>query len=357
MFVFSVCFFCFAIFLVFFCAFSFLFQGFLRVWQRGKSLFFSGFLALLPKKKGLEGQGNNFEYDGIATLRFAFSIYWGAAVSASGKSTEWEHAVALLEDRGGWGLKQHDLNVAWTTMRIWMGQHTIPFKPSFPCSFQKTLVPFSGKKKEPKPKLLGPDILWWGGPFSTWRGWRDIPGFRRDIPEAPDKSEKKSLCSIFVPYFCKSKQFFLDCLKMSEISWKRSHANCLQLPEIRSPKLPEKGPTRYTKRLVRVRTPKMSLPLSCVSLLCLRYTLSLSISFPGVCHWKHQGKPHKNTKDFLTVRTHKSPAKIRKSTQKHQGNSQEEKDQGNRTTKEKKDRVLLNIITRVKLLPRDRTFS
>ena len=33
---------------------------------------------------------------------------------------------------------------------------------------------------------------------------RDIPGFCRDIPEVPEKFEKKSLCSIFVPYTVKS---------------------------------------------------------------------------------------------------------------------------------------------------------
>ena len=54
----------------------------------------------------------------------------------------------------------------------------------------------SGTKKEPKPKLLSPDIFWWGGGLP-----RDIPGFCRDIPEAPEKFEKKSLGSILVPYF------------------------------------------------------------------------------------------------------------------------------------------------------------
>ena len=70
---------------------------------------------------------------------------------------------------------------------------------------------FSGKKKEPKPKLLGPDILGWGGGLPREGGggkkfgmsletreiklfWRDIPGFCR-----PEKFEKKSLGSIFVP--------------------------------------------------------------------------------------------------------------------------------------------------------------
>ena len=67
---------------------------------------------------------------------------------------------------------------------------------------------FSGKKREPKPKLLGMGILRWGGSFPR-EGvgaekfhmsletreiklfWRDIPGFCRDIPEAPEKFEKK----------------------------------------------------------------------------------------------------------------------------------------------------------------------
>ena len=66
----------------------------------------------------------------------------------------------------------------------------------------------SGTKKEPKPKLLSPDIFWWGGGLPCERVgakkfgmsletqgiklfWRDIPGFCRDIPEAPEKFEKK----------------------------------------------------------------------------------------------------------------------------------------------------------------------
>ena len=66
----------------------------------------------------------------------------------------------------------------------------------------------SGAKKEPKPKLLSPDIFWWGGGLPRegvgakkfgmsleTQGiklfWRDIPGFGRDIPEAPEKFEKK----------------------------------------------------------------------------------------------------------------------------------------------------------------------
>ena len=68
--------------------------------------------------------------------------------------------------------------------------------------------PGSGKKNEPKPKLLSPDIFRWGGGLPRegvgakkfgmsleTQGiklfWRDIPGFCRDIPEAPEKFEKK----------------------------------------------------------------------------------------------------------------------------------------------------------------------
>ena len=66
------------------------------------------------------------------------------------------------------------------------------------------LSPKSGKKKEPKPKLFGPDIFGWGGlprervgakKFDTSLETReiklfgrDIPGFCRDIPELPEKS-------------------------------------------------------------------------------------------------------------------------------------------------------------------------
>ena len=66
----------------------------------------------------------------------------------------------------------------------------------------------SGTKKEPKPKLFGPDIFRWGGGLPRERVGakkfdsslktreiklfgRDIPGFCRDIPGAPEKFEKK----------------------------------------------------------------------------------------------------------------------------------------------------------------------
>ena len=66
----------------------------------------------------------------------------------------------------------------------------------------------SGTKKEPKPKLFGPDIFQWGRGLPRERVGakkfdrsletreiklfgRDIPGFCRDIPGAPEKFEKK----------------------------------------------------------------------------------------------------------------------------------------------------------------------
>ena len=78
--------------------------------------------------------------------------------------------------------------------------------------------PPSGTKKEPKPKLLSPDIFWWGGGLPRegvgakkfgmsleTQGiklfWRDIPGFCRDIPEAPEKFEKKMFGFNFWPLF------------------------------------------------------------------------------------------------------------------------------------------------------------
>ena len=68
----------------------------------------------------------------------------------------------------------------------------------------------SGKKKEPKPKLFGPDIFQWGrGLPREWVGTkkfdmsletqgielfgRDIPGFCPDIPGVPEKFEKKKV--------------------------------------------------------------------------------------------------------------------------------------------------------------------
>ena len=74
----------------------------------------------------------------------------------------------------------------------------------------------SWKKKEPKPKLFGPDIFGWGGGLPReWVGakkfgmsletreiklfWRDIPGFCRDIPAVPEKFEQKKFVFKFRP--------------------------------------------------------------------------------------------------------------------------------------------------------------
>ena len=79
------------------------------------------------------------------------------------------------------------------------------------------LSQLSGKKKEPKPNLFGPDIFGWGGGLPRERvgakkfgmsfetqgnqtSWRVLSWeFGRDIPEAPEQFEKDSLCSIFGP--------------------------------------------------------------------------------------------------------------------------------------------------------------
>ena len=95
--------------------------------------------------------------------------------------------------------------------------------PNRPFSATKSLVycffpalSFSGTKKEPKPKLLSPDIFWWGGGLPRERVgakkfgmsletqgiklfWWDIPGFCRGIPEAPEKFEKKMFGFNFWP--------------------------------------------------------------------------------------------------------------------------------------------------------------
>ena len=81
------------------------------------------------------------------------------------------------------------------------------------CDAARCVPPFGrvyGKKNEPKPKLFGPDIFGWGGGLpregvgpekfdmsietrETKLFWLDIPGFCRDIPEAPEKFEKKKV--------------------------------------------------------------------------------------------------------------------------------------------------------------------
>ena len=74
----------------------------------------------------------------------------------------------------------------------------------------------SGKKKEPKPKLFGPDVFGWGGGLphegvgAKKFGMsletreikllsRDIPGFCRETLGRPKSLRKKSSCSILVP--------------------------------------------------------------------------------------------------------------------------------------------------------------
>ena len=65
------------------------------------------------------------------------------------------------------------------------------------------LVPKSGKKKEPKPKLFGPDIVGWGGglpregvgakKFGMSFETQGKQTFWRDIPGVPEKFEKQKL--------------------------------------------------------------------------------------------------------------------------------------------------------------------
>ena len=101
---------------------------------------------------------------------------------------------------------------------------------------------FSGRKKEPKPKLFGPDIFQWGRGLPRERVGakkfdtsletreiklfgRDIPGFCRDIPGAPEKFDKKNVCVQFpFPRFA-----LID----SQIRTNRLiHANRLRVPEL-----------------------------------------------------------------------------------------------------------------------------
>ena len=108
-----------------------------------------------------------------------------------------------------------------------------PFPRSHSVAGQPSLKPFpeneafSGTKKEPKPKLLSPDIFWWGGGLPRegvgakkfgmsleTQGiklfWRDIPGFCRDIPEAPEKFEKKMFGFNFWPLPFGETQLFAE---------------------------------------------------------------------------------------------------------------------------------------------------
>ena len=108
----------------------------------------------------------------------------------------------------------------------------------------------SGKKKETKPKLFGPDIFRWDrglpregvgakkfGMSLETQGkqnfWRDVPGFFRDFSGIcrgrPGSLRKRSLCSIFVPLqndTCRiatnnsQGQFFFNSLHALTFAWR-----------------------------------------------------------------------------------------------------------------------------------------
>ena len=76
----------------------------------------------------------------------------------------------------------------------------------------------SGKKKEPKPKVFGPDIFGWGGgglhagvgtkkfgmSFEIQGNqtfWQDIPGFLEGCSGVPEKFEKKEFVLDFLTRF------------------------------------------------------------------------------------------------------------------------------------------------------------
>ena len=83
------------------------------------------------------------------------------------------------------------------------------FNAKFPGKYEKNIHKmFLESRQSNKPKLFGPDIFGWGGRlpregvearkfgvyFETQGNQtfgRDIPGFCRDIPELPEKLEKK----------------------------------------------------------------------------------------------------------------------------------------------------------------------
>ena len=102
-----------------------------------------------------------------------------------------------------------------------MSAVSVPGNISVRIDFEKSPLPFpwrvfwilirgctSVKKKEPKPKLFGPDIFRWGGGLpregvgakkfgmsleaqANQTFWQDILEFGRDIPGVPEKFEKK----------------------------------------------------------------------------------------------------------------------------------------------------------------------
>ena len=126
----------------------------------------------------------------------------------------------------------------------------------------------SGAKKEPKPKLLSPDIFWWGGGLPRegvgakkfgmsleTQGiklfWRDIPGFCRDIPEAPEKFEKKMFGFNFWPLVV-----FLPPRPRTKSCWLEVDQE-LVLRTPRPATEPRNGPTwNFHKKKYRKNTPR-----------------------------------------------------------------------------------------------------
>ena len=70
-----------------------------------------------------------------------------------------------------------------------------------------------------------------------------------------------------------------------------------------------------------------------------QFPLATSLSFFSLVFSKITRKTSKMSRIFLALRTPKSLGKYRENAQKDQGNSQQEKQQGNKNIKEKKDRV------------------
>ena len=110
-----------------------------------------------------------------------------------------------------------------TTCSIWTsqagGQEQTALRWELRCSDRQRsqIQSVSGKKKEPKPKLFGPDFFRWGRGLrregvgakkfgmsfetqETQLFGQDIPGFCRDIPGfADEKFEKKKVWVQFLP--------------------------------------------------------------------------------------------------------------------------------------------------------------
>ena len=118
---------------------------------------------------------------------------------------------------------------------------------------------FSGKKKEPKPKLLSPDIFWWGrglpregvgakkfGMSLETQGiklfWRDIPGFCGDIPGVPEKFENKKFGFSF-----RSLIFEVNCSHLP-LSSRRMREKRRKKEEKNIPKNNEKAKKNRNKR-------------------------------------------------------------------------------------------------------------